>query len=100
MQVTEKSDLCHCMLNMGGSVAFPISLVPSALGQTLQGSVLPRGDSHSSLGVHCAADPSSARGGSEDVVSLCVIEEMEVVWDVAAMFRLDGCGKEGGKFLH
>lgn len=48
--------------------------------------MLLRGESHSSLGVCCAADSSSARGDSKDVASLCVTEELEVPLDVAATF--------------
>lgn len=50
------------------------------------GSVLPRGESHSSLGVFCTANLSSARGEWKDVAFLCVTEEQEVALDVAVMF--------------
>lgn len=49
------------------------------------GSVLPRGESRSSLGVFCAANLSRARGEWKDVAFLCVTEEPKVALDVAVM---------------
>lgn len=48
--------------------------------------MLPRGEAHSSLGVCWAADSSSARGDSKVVDSVCVVKELEVALDVAAVF--------------
>lgn len=47
--------------------------------------MLPRGESHSSLGVFCAANLSRARGEWKDVAFLCVTEEQKVALDVAVM---------------
>lgn len=48
--------------------------------------MLPRGEFHSSLGVFCAADLSSARGEWKDVSFPWAIEEREFALDVVVMF--------------
>lgn len=48
--------------------------------------MLPRRESHSSLGVCCAADSASVRGDCEDVTSPCIIEKLEIALGVAAVF--------------
>lgn len=74
----------------------PFYLVPSCLGLSLRGSELPRKETWFSLWVFCVADPSSAGGKWKDVASLCVTEELEVGYGVAATF-LSMFVKEGGQ---